>query len=114
MNILNTRLDRGLFQLGSETLDTGLDFSGPVDVGIRPEAIRLDGSIPATVVWVENLGLHSLIGLRIGTAALTALAPERPPSSGVSISVSPKDLHVFDKDSGANLSRHRTDRTVRA
>ena len=41
MNLFDVEMADGCFQLGSETLDTGLEFSGRVDVGVRPEAIRL-------------------------------------------------------------------------
>lgn len=108
MNLFETQFRDGRFELGSETIDTGLEFSGPADVGIRPEAIRLSGKISATVSWVENLGLHALIGLRIGTLSLTALVSERPAGDLVGISVDSKDVHVFEKNSGSNInSSHR-------
>lgn len=114
MNLFEAQLERGRFQLGPETIDTGLDFSGAADAGIRPEAIRLEGKIPAEVSWIENLGLHALVGLRIGPVALTALAHEKPAGGAVTISVDPKDVHVFEKDSGSNLSRDRGNRTFRS
>jgi ABC-type sugar transport system ATPase subunit len=108
MNLFETQFRGGRFELDSETIDTGLDFSGPADAGIRPEAIRLGGKIPATVSWVENLGLHSLIGLRIGALTLTALLSERPAGDSVGISFDSKDVHVFEKNSGSNISNsHR-------
>jgi len=108
MNLFEAQFRNGGFELGSETIQTGLDFSGPADAGIRPEAIRLGGKIPATVSWVENLGLQALIGLRIGALSLTALVSERPAGDSVGISFDSKDVHVFEKNSGSNISNgHR-------
>ncbi len=112
MNLFDVEMADGCFQLGPEILDTGLEFSGRVDVGVRPEAIRLAGKIPATVSWTENLGLDTLIGLQIGTLTLTALVRERPDGSSVKISVDPKDLHVFEKGSGSSIHRMRDHRTL--
>ena len=112
MNLFDVEMTDGCFQFGPETLDTGLEFSGRVDVGVRPEAIRLVGKIPATVSWTENLGLNTLIGLQLGTLTLTALVRERPDGSSVKISVDPKDLHVFEKDSGSSIHRLRDHRTL--
>jgi hypothetical protein len=99
--------------LGSETLATGLDFSGLADVGVRPEAIRLEGRISATVSWLENLGLNSLVGLRTGAVSLTALAPGRPSGGSVNISFDPGDVHVFEKDSGTNIANTDYHRALR-
>ena len=112
MNLFDVEMADGCFQLGPESLDTGLDFSGRVDVGVRPEAIRLTGKIPATVSWTENLGLNTLIGLQIGTLTLTALVRERPDGTSVKISVDPKDLHVFEKASGSSIRPMRDHRTL--
>jgi multiple sugar transport system ATP-binding protein len=115
MNLFDAKMHEGRFQLGSETIDTGLNFSGRVDIGIRPEAIRLDeGRILATVSWIETLGMSSLVGLRVGTLALTALASARPGTETVGISIDPKDIHVFEKDSGSNVVRSCSQRTSRS
>jgi ABC-type sugar transport system ATPase subunit len=114
MNFFDAQLHQGRFELGSETIDTGLDFSGRADAGIRPEAIRLGGKISAAVSWVENLGLNALIGLRIGTVSLTLLASERPAGGSLNISFDPKDVHVFAKDSGSNISNSHRRRALRS
>jgi ABC-type sugar transport system ATPase subunit len=107
MNLFETTLVRGRFQLGTETIDTGLEFSGPADIGIRPETIRLNGAIRAAVAWTENLGLNTLTGLRIGPLVLAALVPERLAGESAGISIEAKDVYVFDKASGANISHAR-------
>jgi ABC-type sugar transport system ATPase subunit len=114
MNLFEAQLHQGRFELGSETIDTGLNFSGSADAGIRPEAIRLGGNIPATVTWVESLGLHALIGLRVGTLSLNALVTERPATDSVGISFDAKEVHVFEKNSGSNISNTHRRGTGRA
>jgi ABC-type sugar transport system ATPase subunit len=113
MNLFETMLEHGRFQFGPETIDTGFDFSGPVSVGIRPEAIRLNGRIPAAVSWVENLGMNTLVGMRIGAVVLTALVPVRPEADSIGIAIDPKDLHVFEKGSGSNIICTGNHRAVR-
>jgi sn-glycerol 3-phosphate transport system ATP-binding protein len=113
MSLFEASFEGGRFLLGSETIETELDFSGLADVGIRSEAIRLEGNIRATVSWVENLGLNVLIGVRVGEARLTALAPHRPAGDSVQISFDPKDVHVFEKSSGANIRDTRAGRPLR-
>jgi ABC-type sugar transport system ATPase subunit len=114
MNLFETTMDRGRFQLGPETIDTQLDFSGPITVGIRPEAVALNGGIPATVSWVEILGMNTLVGMRVGDVALTALTPTRPAVGSLGISIDPKEIHVFEKESGSNILRAGNHRTVRS
>jgi ABC-type sugar transport system ATPase subunit len=104
MSLFDAQFQEGRFKFGSETIDTGLKFSGLADVGIRPEDIRFDGRISAAVSWVENLGLQFLVGLRIGAVGLTALASERPTAGSVNISFDPRRIHVFEKNSGSNVS----------
>jgi multiple sugar transport system ATP-binding protein len=112
MNLFKTEMNDGKFRLGPETIDTGLDFSGEARIGIRPEAIRLVDRIPAVVQWVENLGLHFLVGTRIGSVSLSVLTSQRPTTDSVSISFDSGDIHVFEEQSGSNVRRHRIHRTV--
>jgi ABC-type sugar transport system ATPase subunit len=104
MNIFETQFQQGRFNLGPRTFDTGLAYSGPAEVGVRPENIRLGGDLAAEVVWTENLGLNTLVGLRVGATGLTALASTRPAPGSVNISFNMGDAHVFDKNTGANIS----------
>lgn len=111
MNLIEAKLDRGCFRFASASLETGLDLSGPVDVGIRPESIRMQAGTAATILWIENLGLQFLIGLQVDAVRLTALSPQRPAASTVNISVDPRDIHVFEKDSGSSFDHLRNRRT---
>ena len=107
MNLLDVILKAGAFRVGSEDIQTGLDFSGPVKIGVRPEAIKTGRGIPAKVVWAENLGARFLVDTRIGEISLMVLSDERPPSDSISLHIEPKDIHVFDKDTGESLRRAR-------
>ena len=100
MNLFRTHMEEGQFVLGSETIDTQIPCSGLMDVGIRPDAIRIGGPIVSDVVWVENLGRNSLVGLELGDLALTVVAPEHPADRQLGIAIDPKDVHVFDPHSG--------------
>jgi len=110
MNVFDTVMERGAFKLGPSTIRSGIDFTGNVSIGIRPEAIRLGGDIPGTVRWHENLGGQCLIGLVVGEIPITVLAQALPESNSINISFSPGDVHVFEKSSGANLARRSADR----
>jgi len=112
MNLFETELSDGKFQLGCKTIETGLHFSGAARVGIRPDAIHFGHGIPATVSWVENLGPQLLVGVRVGTVPLSVLTRERPGSDSIEISFMSGDVHVFEKYSGSNISRDRARRTV--
>jgi len=113
MNLFEIEMKNGTFALASSAIDTGLDYSGTVTIGIRPESIKIGGNIPATISWVEDLGRHVLIGLKIDTILLTALAPGKPNGTSVNFFIDPKDVHVFEKDTGSNLNLRCADRTVR-
>lgn len=112
MNLFETEIQDGWFRLGREVIDTGLDFSGPARVGIRPEAMRLGSGIDAAVTWVENLGLHFLVGVRVGTVSLSLLAAQRPSSDSVKVCFESGDVHVFEKLSGSNVRHTRNRRAL--
>ena len=103
MNLLDVEMDMGAFGLGPQVISTGLDFSGPVKVGIRPEVIKLEQGIPATVAMVENLGARFLINVKIGAHSLMLLSDEPPRSNSIQMRIDPGDIHVFDKNTGESL-----------
>jgi ABC-type sugar transport system ATPase subunit len=103
MNLLDASLESGLFRLGPHTLATGLDFSGPAKIGIRPEAVKIGEGIPATVSMVENLGARFLIDAKVEGNSIMVLSEDRPRSDSIKLHIHPKDLHVFDKNTGENL-----------
>jgi ABC-type sugar transport system ATPase subunit len=103
MNLFEATIEHGRFALGSEVIDTGFEFSGLADVGIRPEALRPGGAVTGEILWIENLGLNALVGLRVGSTKLTAMTPRPPVGRSMAVSLDPEDLHVFEKNTGANI-----------
>jgi ABC-type sugar transport system ATPase subunit len=103
MNLFNATVEAGIFRLGPQEISTGLAYTGPVKIGIRPEAIKIGDGIPATVAMIENLGARFLIDARVDGNSLMVLAEDRPRSDSIKLFIHPKDIHVFDKNTGENL-----------
>jgi ABC-type sugar transport system ATPase subunit len=103
MNIIEVQMVNGACTLGGVRLDTGLDISAPVAIGIRPEDIQLGAGSQATVSWLENLGAQFLVGVQLGNVSLTALTREAPISQSIEVRIDPAQVHVFEKESGRNL-----------
>jgi ABC-type sugar transport system ATPase subunit len=105
MNLFESQMTQGTFRFGSRPVKTRLDWSGQAIVGIRPENIKLVSSgIPATVRWVEHLGANYLIGVQAGEIVVTLTDVRRPDAENVQIQMESEDIHVFEKNSGTNLS----------
>ena len=108
MNLIDATLQAGDFRIGQQTISTGFGFSGPVKIGIRPEAIKIDDGISASVALIENLGSRFLIEAKVEGYSLMVLSEERPGLSTIQLHIDPKDMHVFDKNTGESL-RHNSD-----
>ena len=95
---------------------TALDGLKRVDVGIRPQAIRLipptPGRITGHVFLREPLGLEDEVlvetagGARV--KAVTASGEEFPEGAAVALDFAPRDLYIFHPESGLTLC-HGTD-----
>jgi ABC-type sugar transport system ATPase subunit len=78
-------------------------------VGIRPEAflkvaeVENAVKLAADVLWVENLGVQFLIGVRTADLNLNVLSHRRPEGEKIELEIRPENIHVFEKDSGAAL-----------
>jgi sn-glycerol 3-phosphate transport system ATP-binding protein len=108
MNRVDRTLHSGDFQIGAQLFSTGLAFSGPVTIGVRPEAIKMSGAISANVALVENLGSRYLIEAQLDDCSLMVLSDEVPSSNTLALDINPGDIHVFDKNTGESL-RHNSD-----
>jgi ABC-type sugar transport system ATPase subunit len=111
MNLLDVTMQFGEIRMGSHLFPTEFSFSGPVKMGIRPEAIKIGTGIMATVSLIENLGSRFLIETKVDGYSLMALSDERPGSSTIRLHIDPKDIHVFDKDTGKSL-RYSSDSAI--
>jgi ABC-type sugar transport system ATPase subunit len=103
MNIFDATLKEGVFRMGAQAVSTGLPISGPVKIGIRPEAIKIKAGMPASIALIENLGARYLIDVRVDANSLLVLSEERPHSDSIELHMDPGDIHVFDKNTGENL-----------
>jgi ABC-type sugar transport system ATPase subunit len=72
---------------------------GAVEVGVRPEHVRLGpGGEAGTVVMVEPVGSEAYVHLAVGDLSLVARVPaeSRPePGAVVGVTVDPDHLHLF-------------------
>jgi ABC-type sugar transport system ATPase subunit len=103
MNFLPARLDDG-----SLVLPAPADARGrPVEVGIRPERVRLGGDgEPAEVRLVEPAGSEAFVHVDLFGTTVVARVPraERPRvGETVRVVVDPRDFHVFDAESGERI-----------
>jgi sn-glycerol 3-phosphate transport system ATP-binding protein len=111
MNLFDATLHAGSLRIGSRAIPTGLDISGPVKIGIRPEDVGLGGDVPATVALIENLGARFLIETRVDGKPLMVLSDQRPETDSVSLHIDSGDIHVFDENTGRSLRRTDTGST---
>jgi sn-glycerol 3-phosphate transport system ATP-binding protein len=75
-------------------------------LGIRPEAVRLGGPVPATVASVEYLGADLVLRCAVGTERITVRAEGRvevPEGAAVTLGWPSEAEHFFDAR-GARLS----------
>ena len=104
MNMFEAELDNGAFSLAGVRYDTQIPICGRVTMGIRPEAVRVEsGTTRASVTWVEALGSHFLVGIKLDQIVLTALMRSRPAADTIEVALDPADIHVFDIETGKNL-----------
>jgi multiple sugar transport system ATP-binding protein len=91
------------------------EMSRKLTVGVRPEAWRVvsdgDGGLPITVTVVEDLGADSFVygSCKVEGTPSTVIVrvSERSPirkGDVIHVTTDPRDVHVFDTDSGERLS----------
>jgi len=93
---------------------------GPVTLGVRPEAFTVaegNDGIPVKVTLVEELGADAFVygkaddgtgaGIDAGTDITVRVAARRHFERGQTIMVTadPKDIHVFDTESGERVGK---------
>ncbi len=115
MNILPATVrESGLLVFGdgqSIAGDVDLRPGTEVDIGVRPEDVRIDskagcGAIRATVNLVEPTGAESLISCRMGNLPFLAAVRDRHSAQfgdSIHLGVPPDKIHVFDRSSGQRL-----------
>ncbi|MGE0766595.1 MAG: ABC transporter ATP-binding protein [Hyphomicrobiaceae bacterium] len=109
MNILPVNIEAGMARLAAgEHVNVATHFSGPADIGIRPENIAQvvadePGALHARVVHVEDLGEARVVHASLADGTLLTLrrdaetlAPEK--GSQVVLRLDPQRLHIFGRD----------------
>jgi len=105
------RLGRQLLPLESPVRDQG---ERPILLGMRPEhmvpaeaAGEADDQFAITIAWVEQLGADTIAHGRLDDGqALSIRLPGNTPvgeDSNFKVGIAPKNLHLFDKETGRRL-----------
>jgi ABC-type sugar transport system ATPase subunit len=109
MNLLPGEVRDGkLFVAGAEfAFARGLGAEGPVTVGVRPGAFRIDDrGMPGRVYLVEDLGEHSIVDVQVGEHLVKVRMPHRPAlreGEAVQLGFAESAVHLFDRASGLRL-----------
>jgi ABC-type sugar transport system ATPase subunit len=85
----------------------GLPAGRPLELGVRPEHLRLSSTgVPAEVTLVELIGSEALVHLRAGGHELVArVSATARPAAGdaVQVEIRRRDVHLFDAESGERV-----------
>ncbi|MFC0340809.1 ABC transporter ATP-binding protein [Paracoccus niistensis] len=88
--------------------DTGRARAGqPLIYGVRPEAMRLGGSVPLTVEVTEPTGAETHVVGRMGGTPITGVFRDRisvAPGGTLDIAIDPAAVHLFDAEGGQRLT----------
>ena len=95
---------------GSVHMSLGVSHQGKVSVGIRPESIHIgaeDGvQLSAKVIHVEPLGANKMVFVKVGDHEVKVLAAADMAvriGDSLPVTVSPKDVFLFDADSKSRI-----------
>ena len=88
--------------------DTGRARAGqPLVYGVRPEAMRLGGTIPLAVEVTEPTGAETYAVGTLGGTEITGVFRDRvavPPGGVLDIGIDPGAVHLFDEGTGQRLT----------
>lgn len=111
INLLKGRLEKGVFfsEEGALKLPLGISFEGPVEIGLRPEHLKPGkgkAALSGEVAFLESLGPHKVLFLRVGPHELRALVPEdfpARPGETLEFHFDPRKVYLFDPVTGKRL-----------
>ena len=116
MNMIDGRIDGGILRLENRA-DIPCDsaYQGEVVVGIRPEHLFMDDNGPVEMLagLAEPLGANTLLHGRLKesgrdiTASLSGIHQLPQSAESMRLSVSPENIHLFDKSTGQRIRRER-------
>ena len=103
MNLFDARLDGTAARIGDATVDLGAayDARGRVQVGVRPEFLRLgEAGLPARVERVEDVGRHRIVRLDVGGTPAAAILGEGAPApeGATRVAFAPEGVNVYADD----------------
>ncbi|MFC7397379.1 ABC transporter ATP-binding protein [Chelatococcus sp. GCM10030263] len=114
MNILPVVGDGSVLRLADGQVAAESILQGPVQLGIRPEDIKLvdasaiDGpTLRADLRFREDLGSHSIIAANLAGSVVRAVTPfgaEASNDQKLVLSIPPRRLHFFDAQSGKAIA----------
>ncbi len=102
MNFLNADIQNGGVQLGGINICTAKNARGSVELGIRPEHLKLsdNGALEGTVSVFEHLGGESFVHLELpdSQSLVAKLDGERSfkPGDTCRLDVNPEHCHLFE------------------
>lgn len=105
-NIFRGTIADGVVTAGPVRLPTAVEGNCPVIVGVRPEAVVMDGAgAPAIVTLVEDLGGERVVYLDAGGHELRTASPVHGanPKEGDALAFSLVDVLLFDAENGRPL-----------
>lgn len=114
MNILPVVGDGCALRLADGQVAAKSTLQGPVQLGIRPEDVRLvdawrvdDPTLRADLRFREDLGSHSIIAANLAGSTIRAVTPfgaEVSSNQKLALSFPPQRLHFFDAQSGKAIT----------
>ncbi len=123
MNLIDGRIEGTRFVVGAQAIDLNADLMARLPVlpkqavlGVRPQHLRLsDRGLAARITNVEFMGHEVYLHADLDGVAVTAVASAAEydaldrSDDRICLSPDPDWLHIFDRESGLNLSLRQTD-----
>ena len=106
MNLVPAMLSGRDVTVGSQRFDAPAEgAAGPVQLGIRPEEVRLGGTTPFKLSLVEELGASRLLHGTLEGHEFTVNAPndDRPLDENLMLDLPASALHLFHGENGQRL-----------
>jgi glycerol transport system ATP-binding protein len=104
MNVLPASVTGTNAQVAGHTVELGAHYtaSGKVELGVRPEFVRLStsGGIPARIRRVEDVGRHKIVRLEVEGREISAILGESAaiPADVNAVQFAPKGINIYAND----------------
>jgi glycerol transport system ATP-binding protein len=104
MNVLPATVAGRVAQVAGTSVDLGADYtaSGKVELGVRPEFVRLTQGegIPARILRVEDVGRHKIVRLEVAGQQIAAIADEAAEISAgaTAVTFAPEGINIYADD----------------